>query len=749
MDGDSAALLGQPGHLHLAGALALEMGRHGQQRADRHHPGAADPGDQHIPRAGQFRQGGLGQVGQGELGRGARLRHCALDGDEAGAETLETGEILVAGGLVDLALAPERGLQRQDGDAVRLHPAVAAALADAGVDEDPAIGVGELAALAAAALLDGAGLDVEDGGDAVLRCELTLDGHQVGPLLHRHLGGQLRQLLLVVHYGDDALDARRQNLPRNPLRPQPALMRLSAGHRHRVVVEDLEGDVGPGCHRGADRHQAGMVVSAVAQVLEDVLAGGEFRFADPVGPLAAHMGEALGLAVHPLHHVVAADAGIGAGALGQAGRGVVRAAGAEPGLALGQFRLVARLGKLGEPLEARDHRRVRDALAAEHPAKALSDDHRIEIELDREQDIARLVLPAHHAGVARAAEQDFLELDLDDRALLLDHHDQVEPVGEFAQPLRLQRPDHADLVGGDAETLHVLPADAEHLQRMDHVEPAFPGRDNADARARRAMHPAVEIVRPRERLGGEALVIVQPRLLELRGVVQADVQPVRRHGEIGRLHQRQSVRIAVDHRGRLDRVLHRLDADPAAREAAHRPAGQHGVDQFLHPGRRQDRQHGVHQRHFGLVASGRALAGVVVAHRHQHAAVFGRAGEIGVAEHVTGAIDARPLAIPETEHPLVLAFAPKLRLLGAPECGRRQILVQAGMEPDLRVGEVLFRRVEHPIDSAQRRAAVAGDVAGGVEPRRRVAGALHQRRAHQRLGARQQHRRAVEVVTVR
>ena len=74
-----------------------------------------------------------------------------------------------------------------------------------------------------------------------------------------------------------------------------------------------------------------MVVGAVAEVLEDVAALGERRLADPVGALAAHLGEALGVAVHPLHHVVAADAGVGARAFGHDGRGVVRAAGAEIG----------------------------------------------------------------------------------------------------------------------------------------------------------------------------------------------------------------------------------------------------------------------------------------------------------------------------------------------------------------------------------------------------------------------------------
>ena len=77
-----------------------------------------------------------------------------------------------------------------------------------------------------------------------------------------------------------------------------------------------------------------MVVGAVAQVGEDVLGLGERRLADPGRALAAHLGEGHGLAVHPLNHVVAADAGQRPAALGHPGRAVVRAAGAEIGDAL-------------------------------------------------------------------------------------------------------------------------------------------------------------------------------------------------------------------------------------------------------------------------------------------------------------------------------------------------------------------------------------------------------------------------------
>jgi hypothetical protein len=87
-----------------------------------------------------------------------------------------------------------------------------------------------------------------------------------------------------------------------------------------------------GGDRLANRQQAGVEVGAVAEVGEDVLLVGERRLADPGHAFAAHVGEGRGIAVHPGHHVVAADAGDGARAFGHARRGVVRAAGAEVGV---------------------------------------------------------------------------------------------------------------------------------------------------------------------------------------------------------------------------------------------------------------------------------------------------------------------------------------------------------------------------------------------------------------------------------
>ena len=91
--------------------------------------------------------------------------------------------------------------------------------------------------------------------------------------------------------GDDgeALGAFGRHLMRDLRHGQTAFGGLAAGHRDRVVVEDLVGDVDAGRRCSTHRQQAGMRVGAVAEILEHVLFVGERRLPDPGDALAAHM----------------------------------------------------------------------------------------------------------------------------------------------------------------------------------------------------------------------------------------------------------------------------------------------------------------------------------------------------------------------------------------------------------------------------------------------------------------------------
>ena len=89
-----------------------------------------------------------------------------------------------------------------------------------------------------------------------------------------------------------------------------AVYGLSASHRHRIVVEQFVSDVDLGGDRLSDRQQAGMKVSTVTKISENVLGFGECRLPHPCHALATHVRKRCGIPIgHPGHHVVAADAG--------------------------------------------------------------------------------------------------------------------------------------------------------------------------------------------------------------------------------------------------------------------------------------------------------------------------------------------------------------------------------------------------------------------------------------------------------
>ena len=76
----------------------------------------------------------------------------------------------------------------------------------------------------------------------------------------------------------------------------------------------------------------------------------------------------------------------------------------------------------------------------------------------------------------------------------------------------------------------------------------------------------------------------------------------------------------------LDRLVHRLKRHPGAGEARHRPPVQAVIENLLHSGGIQDRNHHIDEVIFGLMRGGRRLRGVVVTHQRQNAAVLRGAG---------------------------------------------------------------------------------------------------------------------------
>src|SRR6201996_643095 len=125
--------------------------------------------------------------------------HC----DEARAKPFDAGIILVAVGLIDLALAAEFGVERLHRDAVGGLRAVAAAFADQVVDEDALGRIGIEPALAAAALFGGAGLVVDQDRQAFHLAQIALHGVHVAAVMDRRSVREIIDGIFVGVVGDD------------------------------------------------------------------------------------------------------------------------------------------------------------------------------------------------------------------------------------------------------------------------------------------------------------------------------------------------------------------------------------------------------------------------------------------------------------------------------------------------------------------------------------------------------------------
>src|SRR5262245_29053168 len=119
-----------------------------------------------------------------------------------------------------------------------------------------------------------------------------------------------------------------------------------------------------------------------------------------------------------------------------------------------------------------------------------------------------------------------------------------------------------------------------------------------------------------------------------------------------------------------------------------------------------------------------------------------------MSEHVASAVDARPLAVPHAKHAIEFAFATQLSLLGTPQRGSGEIFVQAGLELDVGRHKLFCRAHELLVETAERRATVAGEITGSVQTGAPVALLLHQAGTNQRLIAGHKYVRLAQIVFV-
>ena len=381
-----------------------------------------------------------------------------------------------------------------------------------------------------------------------------------------------------------------------------------------------------------------------------------------------------------------------------------------------------------------------DAVAGVDRREALGDhpgDHRRgQLGEVRQQRVALLVELADHPRTLADGPVVELpgELVLDDAALLLDHQNLVQPLGELVHRDRLQRPAHADLEHPQADRGAQRFVQAQVIQRLTHVEIGLAGGDDAKPRIRRIEHHPVQVVGPGEGACGVDLVQVEALFLSQRRVRPADVHAVLGQLEIFRDARLHAQRVDFHHGGGIDVLGDGLQRHPATGVARQLPADDAVVEDFLNVGRVQHRNRGSDEGMLALVRQRRGFAAVVVTRQQQHAALGRHTRRIRMLEHVAGTVDARPLAVPHGEHAVVPGTGEQVGLLAAPHRGGGQLFVDARLEVDGVLLEVVAGFPEALVQPAQGRAAIAGNEAAGVQATCLVALMLEHRQTGQGLG---------------
>ncbi|UGA39986.1 hypothetical protein JOS77_11740 [Chromobacterium haemolyticum] len=186
---------------------------------------------------------------------------------------------------------------------------------------------------------------------------------------------------------------------------------------------------------------------------------------------------------------------------------------------------------------------------------------------------------------SRAVVQLLFQLVFDDLAFFLHHQDFFQSFGELAHAFRFQRPHHAHLEDAQADVGGQRLVYAQIIQRLHHVQITLATGDDAQPRLGRIQSNVVQIVFARVSQRRVQTVVQHAFFLRQRRVRPADVEAVLGQGKVLRNLELQPLRRDVDDGRAFDGVRDRLDGHPATGIAAHRPAVQAVIYDFLHPGR--------------------------------------------------------------------------------------------------------------------------------------------------------------------
>ena len=523
---------------------------------------------------------------------------------------------------------------------------------------------------------------------------------------------------------------------------------LAAGHRDRGVVQDLEGHVGAGRDRLADREGSRVEQRPVAELLEEVRHVHEGREAHPLGAFAPHLGDPDDVPPHVHGEAVTADPAGRHRALGHDGRPVVGAPRAE----VRRPRQGERERALARRLDDRHSRpdRVEGDPAIEAPGDHAGDHVGIELAVGGDQDLAALVALADDAGAVRKLVEHLAEEQLEEAPLLLDHQQLPEPARELADDPGLERKEHAELQDPDAVTLECRVVEAEIGQRLPEVVVGLARRRDPEPRVLRRHRDPVEPVGGGER-PGRLQAPVDDLALDVERVGRQEPRRLARCpraplvGKPG-IHDRDPIGMNLRGADRVRDVGHHLEGHPQPRVPRQLEPEAAEVEDVLDVSREEDRHVEVVERDLGVGGQGRRLGLRIVAREREHAAVPPDAREVRVAEDVPAPVHAGRLAVPHAEHAVVAGMPVEIGELASEHGGGAEILVHARDEDDLVLGHQLAVALHRLIEAAEGRSPVAGDQGRRVEAPAPVGAVLVQRQANERLDAGQEDAARLETV---
>ena len=356
----------------------------------------------------------------------------------------------------------------------------------------------------------------------------------------------------------------------------------------------------------------------------------------------------------------------------------------------------------------------------------------------RQQRPARLVLLPDDpwASPVRQRIERVADLELGEGHLLLDHEDLFEAVREVSHRLRVERVRHRHLEHRDPDVVRGPIVDAEIEERLAHVVERLAGGDDpvawSPARDRHPVQPVGACVGH----GGVEFPAPVAGLHLVPEVGDPQVESARRHLEVAGERDLRVEGVRRDRRARIHRVRHRLVAHPCPAEPGERDAVQAVAQHLLHGGGVEE---GHHELDEGELVGGRRVGRgqrVVVADHHQHPR-RGRELPAMWPWRTASMLRSRPGPLPyHMEKMPSCRQSPNAVACCVPQMAvAARSSLMAGWKWMAGPGQEALRGPQLLVDVVHRGAAVAGDVAGGVEARRAVADALHHREAHDRLAA--------------